>query len=270
MLGQRKSALREPKTTISAEETGWKGYGLLMITDQRSSELGVESFAPQVCHRQCSTHSQIPLVMRIYREGVYRQKVIPPLLRYGQDSPPISFPLSADHCLITLVQYNVVRAMLYNMSILSMMDHFPQQCGRSLRIPCFGSITPERIPLDLQPTPMQESVPHAFWINAIPFPRLRDNLIIMSGKYDSDGLLYDLGQGLYEGFDDPERRGFLVWGDPWRADGWEVSEGFAGKWGWMLAGCMDVMEFTNRWRDIRGEEKLVLEAAESNGSNEQF
>jgi len=35
----------------------------------------------------------------------------------------------------------------------------------------------------------------------------------MSGKYDSDDLFYDLGQGLYEGFDDAERRGYLVWGD---------------------------------------------------------
>ena len=38
-----------------------------------------------------------------------------------------------------------------------------------------------------------------------------------------------------------------------------MSEGFVRKWGFLLAGCADVIEFTNRWRDIRGEERLIVE-----------
>lgn len=270
MPGQRRNESRALRAMTSIDDTAWKGYGLLMmVTDQHSSEIDVDSSvatAPLRIDRKESTNYQFPsLVVGNYINKTNRHKVIPPLLPYeflnttGQPSLPVNFPLSADHCLITLVQYNVVRAMLFNMSILSMMDYFPLGCGRSLQIPRFSAIAPDMIPSDLQPTPLQNSRPHLFWINAIPFPKLRNNLILMSWKYDSDELIYDLAQGLYEGFDDAERRGYLVWGDPWRADGWEVSEGFVRKWGFLLAGCADVIESTNHWRDVRGEERLILE-----------
>lgn len=269
MLGQRKIAARNPQIIASINDGAWKGYGLLMIPDQHDSEIGVGGpvvAASQKRDGQENTASRLAsTVVGNYGKKPNKQKAIPPLLSYessdtsSQHSPPMRLPLSADHCLITLVQYNVVRAMLFNMSILSMMDCFPLGCGRALQIPYFGAIAPDMIPSDLQPTPLQKSTSYPFWINAIPFPRLRDNLIRMLGQYDSDGLLYDLGQGLYEGFDDAERRGYLVWGDPWSADGWEVSEGFVRKWGFLLAGCVDVIESTNRWRDVRGEERLILE-----------
>jgi hypothetical protein len=172
----------------------------------------------------------------------------------------MAFPLSPDHCLITLVQYNVVRALLLNMSILSTLDRLPLGCGHSLLIPCFGTVPPAMVPPDLRPSALQSSTPHPFWIDAIPFPRVRDNLVLMSGRYDSDDLFYDLGRGLYEGFDSVERRGYLVWGEPWCARGWEVSEGFVRKWGFLLAGCEEeVMGATNRWRSMRGEDGLVVE-----------
>jgi hypothetical protein len=56
-----------------------------------------------------------------------------------------------------------------------------------------------------------------------------------------------------------EKRGVLVWSDPWRADGWEVTEGFLKKWGRLLKGCRELIESTNRWRELRGEEPLVIE-----------
>jgi hypothetical protein len=84
-------------------------------------------------------------------------------------------------------------------------------------------------------------------------------MILQAGKYDSDDLRYDLGQALYEGFDDLERRGFLVWGASWDMNGWEVSESFVRKWGFLLKGCPDVIESTNYWREVRGEERLVVE-----------
>ncbi|MCJ1389201.1 hypothetical protein MMC18_002056 [Xylographa bjoerkii] len=268
---QRKSIIREPRTIASTDDTAWKGYGLLMITDQHDSETVVDSSvatAPLRSDRQESTESQNPTPVGRCRNKSNRHKLIPPLLPYayfsmtGQPSPlPMSFPLSADHCLITIVQYNVVRAMLFNMSILSMMDRLPLGCGHSLEIPRFGAIPSDIIPSDLQPSPLQKSIPHQFWIDAIPFPKVRDNLILMSGKYDSDDLFYDLGQGLYEGFDDAERRGYLVWGDSWSAHGWEVSEGFVRKWGFLLVGCADVIESANRWREIRGEDRLIAEVS---------
>lgn len=54
-------------------------------------------------------------------------------------------------------------------------------------------------------------------------------------------------------------RGMLIWGEPWRIDGWEVTEGFLRKWGWLLKGCDEMIEASNRWRGLRGEEPLVVE-----------
>lgn len=196
------------------------------------------------------------------------RKLIPPLIPYttfyriGQPPPRIIFPLSADHCLITLVQYNVVRAVLFNMAILSILDSLPLECSQTFGISFLGATTPNAIPPDLRPTPLQQSTPHPFWIKALPFPAMRDNLILFAGQYDSHDLFYDIGQGLYEGFDDVERRGFLVWAEPWSGYGWEVSEGFVRKWGFLLKGCPYVIKSTNRWREIRGEDALLVHSGD--------
>jgi hypothetical protein len=65
--------------------------------------------------------------------------------------------------------------------------------------------------------------------------------------------------GLYEGFNDLELRGIMVWSDPWHPDGWEVTEGFARKWGFLLKGCGELIEASNRWRAMRHEDRLVVE-----------
>lgn len=189
-------------------------------------------------------------------------KLIPPLLQYSLTctvEPPqlVDFPLSPDHCLITLVQYNVVRAFIQNMSLLSLLHHLPPGCSSSFGVSKTSIAAAKLIPLNLQFTPLQSSK-SPFWINAIPFPTLRDNLIVMTGQYDSRELLLDLGLRVYEGFDDIERCGFLVWGDPWLATAWEVSEGFVRRWGFLLQGCSEVIEAANHWRMLRGDERLVV------------
>lgn len=53
------------------------------------------------------------------------------------------------------------------------------------------------------------------------------------------------------------RQGLIVWGDPWEAKNWEVTEGFVRRWGWMMKGCWEgILEATNFWRGIRGEGPL--------------
>ena len=73
-------------------------------------------------------------------------------------------------------------------------------------------------------------------------------------------MRHDLLGGLWEGFSDSEceRRGLIAWSTPWEISGWEVSEGFLKKWGWSLRGCEGVLEATNRWRALRGEEPLAV------------
>lgn len=52
--------------------------------------------------------------------------------------------------------------------------------------------------------------------------------------------------------------GIVSWSDPWDVSGWEVTELFAKKWGFLLHGCRDVIAATNIWREYRGEDPLAV------------
>lgn len=241
---------------------------MLIVTDQYD-DVGTEvschiKNSPNISKQHESSNEWFAS-MEDWRGRSKKNKLIPPLLTYstyatlGQTPPPIIFPLSADHCLITLVQYNVIRALVFNMAILSILDYLPPGCSDDLGVPSLEVTPVDKIPPDLQYTPLQRSTPHEYWISAFPFPAMRDSLISLSGQYDSRDLFQDLVQGLYEGLDDAERRGFLVWGQSWRMHGWEVSEGFVSKWGFLLKGCPELIESTNRWREMRGDDTLIVE-----------
>ncbi|KAB5523848.1 hypothetical protein GE09DRAFT_1257562 [Coniochaeta sp. 2T2.1] len=193
------------------------------------------------------------------------RKLIPPLIPYLDTHPPpnistwtITFPLSPDHHLLTLMQFNVLRATMTNLAILSLLDTFPIECGSARALIDLLPV-PDTVPPTFTPTELQRTVPHEFWIDAFPNAAMRDNLIRFRGMYDQDELCLDLCGGLYEGFDEIAIRGILVWGEPWLCDGWEVTEGFVRKWGFMLRGCHELVEATNRYRAARGEERLVIE-----------
>lgn len=269
----RKRVARGPEIGAGHTQAVWQGHGMLIAAPRHNGSappetdrLTAESHGNDSRHkkrRQIIIHNISTLIPD--NGTPKRGNLIPPLLNYARDGSSglprttIIFPLSPDHHLITLVQYNVVRALILNMSMLSLLYCLPDKCSRTFGISATDTTPPEHISKDLQPTFLQQSVPHPFWISALPFPALRDNLILLAGTYDSDDLCYDLGQALYEGFDDVERRGFLVWGDPWLMSGWEVTEGFVKKWGFLLKGCPDVVESANFWRDSRGEDRLVVE-----------
>lgn len=65
--------------------------------------------------------------------------------------------------------------------------------------------------------------------------------------------------GLFEDRNDLDEKGILVWTDPWHMSGWEITEGFARKWGFLLKGCFEIVEATNRWRELRNEDRLTIE-----------
>jgi hypothetical protein len=98
-------------------------------------------------------------------------------------------------------------------------------------------------------------------MNSIPCPQFRENLIRanLSGLYEQDSLCEDICGGLFEGYDDTRQKGLLVWGEPWQTGSWEISDGFAQRWGWLLKGCREMVDATNRWRESRGEERLIIE-----------
>jgi hypothetical protein len=88
---------------------------------------------------------------------------------------------------------------------------------------------------------------------------MRDNILSYENFIDDDEFCEDVMGGLFEGFSDIESNGLLVWGEPWDEAGWEVTQGFAKKWGCLLQGCDTLIEATNRYRAARGEDRLVIE-----------
>jgi hypothetical protein len=193
--------------------------------------------------------------------------LIPPMLpKFNAGSPPslllpnkITFPLSPDHHLITLIQYNVKRALLTNMTILGTLHFVHGEKQAALSLPPLPIPLPVSIPPSFEPTELQRLHSHDPLISSVPSPSMRDNLILHAERYDMNALASDIYGGLFDGFSNADNRGVMVWGEPWRSDSWEISEGFASRWGFLINGCTDLIESTNRWRSKRGEERLVIE-----------
>ncbi|CAG9990480.1 unnamed protein product [Clonostachys byssicola] len=209
-----------------------------------------------------------------------------------------SASVSADQ-LLELIQFNVFRALVANKySMTGKAQHYQEAAaedgaplvpyleqtypGNAVLVP----LSEGGLPVSLLPTQLQITVRHATWIDLLPFPRMRDNLIRAQHQFDHAELVNDVigqlidlsrffrpeghlldkgssgGGGSPEALEDeattPPRGGFIVYGAPHRVESWEVTPEFVWKWGWTLMGCQELMESTNRWRRSRGEAALPM------------
>ncbi|KAL4930289.1 bZIP transcription factor [Aspergillus undulatus] len=119
--------------------------------------------------------------------------------------------------------------------------------------PHHASYNEELIPLALRPTDIQRRMLHHPWLDFFPFPKMRDWLILGEHLYDDEELCHDL-----MAFWDTRatQATLVVWGQSWDPRSWEVTEGFAVKWGWLLRGSPELLASTNYWRRRRGEAPL--------------
>lgn len=202
---------------------------------------------------------------------------------------PTPSPL-ADH-LLHLVNYNAFRGFFTNKSALSRVTtHIIPRPDRSevvdimKTLPCQTIIVPtgSNIPRHLIPTALQTQKSHATWIDFIPFPRIRDNLIAQEDGFDHWDFMADvIGDVLQkllfsnrkstvephgsshlvpsDGLDDgmtANRKGLVLWGEPHNPESWEATPGFLRKWGWVVDGCDELIKSSNHWRMLRGEEMM--------------
>lgn len=184
---------------------------------------------------------------------------IPPYLRLSGHVVPVRYlyPISGDH-LLPLVEYNVFRATSTNFLILGHLRLSESPCRFGGSVPTFPNpYQGNNIPPSLKRTPLQQSTIYPDWIDLLPSPRMRDNAIRTQHRYTSSELCADLLGGLMGRQNDVDS-GLIVWSNPWEPNGWELTEGFIRKWGFLIQGCTDLFESTNRWRDIRGEERLIF------------
>ncbi|KUJ08160.1 uncharacterized protein LY89DRAFT_691066 [Mollisia scopiformis] len=151
-------------------------------------------------------------------------------------TPKTPSPLTDTNFLV-LQTTHTITAMLFNASLLNIACSNVR--GRSIFIP-----TTLATPSSLAPTPLQLTLPHWPYIDIIPLPALRNKLLQAHELIDPRDIWQDFINGEVK-----------VWGSQsWDERGWEITEGFAVKW-WFLMD-EDVLGTTNFWRAARGEKGL--------------
>ncbi len=162
-------------------------------------------------------------------------------LGYLQYNDSILLPPPRDtHVIVQGMQ--TLSALVANANILQI------RCGPPYELGVRISSSSET-PATLSPTELQSRLPHFPYVDLIPFPSMRDQLLKSSQSIDRDEIWLDLAMG-----------GFSVWGiTPWDKRGWEVHVDFAKKWWWLMTD--EVLDESNFWRLQRGEEKLSISPA---------
>ncbi|KAL7945794.1 hypothetical protein V8C42DRAFT_321591 [Trichoderma barbatum] len=210
----------------------------------------------------------------------------------GRASAPLwlglSYCLLSDH-LLHLIHFNVLRGLSYNKKVIKpnafieCSGNISAQLERVIRqLPEATSPADFRLPESLTPTKLQMSCPHSNWIDVFPFPKMRDNLIRWENYFSHAEFLTDLlgnliscmtapppktthallssrAQDAAQGVEEEvptDRRGLILWGEPFHKDSWEMTPGFLRKWSWAVEGCSELIESSNRWRTSRGERPL--------------
>ncbi|RDW79543.1 hypothetical protein BP6252_04181 [Coleophoma cylindrospora] len=184
------------------------------------------------------------------------------------------YPLSVDHAVLTLMHFNLIRALTHNIEMLGvepdqMMD---DDCISPWTLSQHSPLPKKlvKVPPALRPTSSQLTIPHHPEIDILPFPRYRDNILLAGEKLDEVELCHDMVCGIdprKEGLPTScldmslvgDRTGFIVWSDPGLESSWEVDELFLRKWKWLFKGCHEILRSTNHWRKQRGERPLVIE-----------
>ncbi|RAH48782.1 DUF3425 domain-containing protein [Aspergillus brunneoviolaceus CBS 621.78] len=172
----------------------------------------------------------------------------------------------------SITRLNVLRALFFNLEVLGYSPSDIHDDAQSTFTPNIQSGIKwsriEALPTALRPTVIQRTVPHHPWLDLMPFPRMRDTLILAQAYMGDEQLCHDLcgNRVPCAGCRDLSRpggigeTGVLVWRDPWDPSGWEVTETFARSWGWVLQDCVDLFNSTNAWRIERGERPLFRSA----------
>ncbi|KAK6213552.1 DUF3425 domain protein [Colletotrichum tabaci] len=183
-----------------------------------------------------------------FSEGAYRD--------YLSGNPRTNY-------LTTLVRVNVFHAFVQNARVLN----FDKSWLTYEAISPFHMVGPglgpaaihPSCPENMRPTQLQLAVEHHPWIDFFPHPAMRDNFLRVVAEHGEDYVdeddmcrdIVDVGAGA-----GVEESALIVWGEPWDPRGWEATEPFLRKWGWLLAGCPEMLEGTNYWRQKRGLPKL--------------
>ena len=223
-----------------------------------ANDAGVHQAPPEQESKQCRP---APVMTALLGDRLSEVQALHERIEKERNSSWL-YPLPADH-LLTLVYYNVYRALIANVAILGLdldlmvTDDYPSP---------FTPLSPTAssalrgLPPALQPTPLQLAVAHHPQWDIVPDPVIRNNLLRNGEPSINDvELCMDLigseeRRRRYEKSNEPA--GCIVWGDPWTVDAWEVTEAFVRNYPWLFNGADCIKKSTNAWRESRDEPPL--------------
>lgn len=175
-----------------------------------------------------------------------------------------SLDLRRQSDLPTLSRLNLLNALANNAVLLGI--NFEEMCLGDCISPfnLAGPLPPGLVdhaataPESLRPTVMQRSFIHHPWIDLVPIPAMRDNILlaIQTEMMDEEDLCRDFSD--IDRCDDGDgvSAPASIWGSSWNIASWEMTPRFLKKWGWLMRGCPQALDATNFWREKRGQAKI--------------
>jgi hypothetical protein len=105
--------------------------------------------------------------------------------------------------------------------------------GRLLGISCLYPLPrqspPETsaLPIPLHPNSLQMEIHHHPYIDCLPLPKVRHNLILFNGLFDDEAFCFDLTMS--------SNSNFITVGSPsWEPSGWVISKEFKERWAFLF------------------------------------
>jgi hypothetical protein len=158
--------------------------------------------------------------------------------------------------LINLMYYNVFRGLAKNIRALNL--DIQLMASWEYDSPFVtGKVDISTLAPDFQPTYLQRTVSHHPCFDIFPDSVVRDNAIVywyIEGHPVQERLCMALaGRHTWHEIDLALKCGCILWGEPDVAESWEVTEGFARDWPFLVKGAVRLEAATNRYRAFRGE-----------------
>ncbi|KIX99814.1 uncharacterized protein Z520_04450 [Fonsecaea multimorphosa CBS 102226] len=192
------------------------------------------------------------------------------------DSDPVMFEESIIHAtdiryhtfipspedeLLNLMYYNVFRGLAKNIRALNLEINFMASDAADSPF-ITGRVDSSSLAPDFQPTYLQRTVSHHPCFDIFPDSVVRDNAIEhwYIEKHPLEGRLCMAlaGRHTWHEIDLALKHGCVLWGEPDVTESWEVTQGFADDWPFLVKGSVRLEAATNRYRALRGEPPIFF------------
>ncbi|KIW66231.1 hypothetical protein PV04_08431 [Phialophora macrospora] len=177
------------------------------------------------------------------------------LVEVGNSRYPNLISDSEDQ-LINLMYYNVFRGLSKNIRALNL--DLKSMTSWDYTSPFVsGKVDISTLAPDFRPTYLQRTVPHHACFDIFPDSVVRDNAIVYwyieKHPLEERLCMAVAGRHTWHQIDLALKCGCILWGEPDVAESWEVTEGFARDWPFLVRGAVRLEAATNRYRAFRGE-----------------